>query len=191
MGTGSSALLQKTEIEQIANETGFSSGQIKRLYNRFKSLDKEQQGYLTKSALTGIPELHVSPLRDRIIDVLINDYGSDNTLNFRQFAKVLSTFRRKNSPSDNVGPHSRENKLRFVFSVYDRDKDNKISKEELMSILHLLVGANLPEEQMNSIAERTILELDETGLTGITFEKFCSTLAKIDIEDKMSMKFIS
>lgn len=191
MGNRSSSLLQRSEIDSISKETGFSSGQIKRLYDRFSALDKDNNGYLTKNVLIQIPELRVSPLRDRIIEVLIADYGTDGRLDFHQFATVLSTFRRKNSPSDDVGPASRDNKLRFVFNVYDRDKDNKISKSELMAILNLLVGANLPEEQMSAIAERTIAELDEAGLTGITYDKFCATLAKIDIEDKMSMKFIS
>jgi calcineurin B family protein 1 len=188
----SSDLLQRSEIEVITKETGFSSGQVKRLYARFNSLDKDKTGYLTKNTLVQIPELRVSPLRDRIIEVLISDYGTDGRLNFRQFANVLATFRRKNSPSDDIGPHTRENKPRFVFNVYDRDKDERISKDELLSILSLLVGANLPEEQMNAIAERTIAELDENGATtGITYEDFCKTLAKIDIENKMSMKFVS
>lgn len=191
MGTGSSTLLQTHEIAMISAETGFSSGQIKRLYNRFTSLDKEGLGHLTKTSLTSIPELHVSPLRDCIIDVLISDHGTNGQLNFRQFVNVLATFRRKNNPSDDTGMNSRENKLKFVFSMYDRDKDGKISKSEILAILNLLVGTNLPEEQMNSIAERTIAELDDTGVTGITYEKFKMTLAKIDIEDKMSMKFIS
>lgn len=192
MGSGSSSLLHE-EIETISKETGFSSGQVKRLYNRFTNLDKDNTGYLTKSSLGRIPELHVNPLRDRIIDVLISDYGSNNQLNFRQFAKVLATFRRKTSKHDEMGTNSREKKLKFIFDVYDRDKDNKISKAELMSILGLLVGANLPEEQLNAIAERTIIELgpDSEIEAGISYEKFCNSLLKIDIDDKMSMKFLS
>ena len=40
MGSNSSILLQKEEIQVIADETGFNANQIKRLYNRFTSLDK-------------------------------------------------------------------------------------------------------------------------------------------------------
>jgi Ca2+-binding EF-hand superfamily protein len=202
MGSNASILLQKEEIDEIVKETGFTSNQVKRLYNRFTNLDKDETGYLSKSILTRIPELHVNPLRDRIIEVLINDIGSDGKLNFRQFAKVLATFRRKTASStsshhhhhDDVHePNSRENKLRFIFDVYDRDKDNKINKSELLSILNLLVGANLPEEQMNAIAERTIAELGPQSEieSGISYEKFCNTLTKIDIDEKMSMKFLS
>ena len=78
--------------------------------------------------------------------------------------------------------------------MYDRDKDDRINKNELLSILNMLVGANLPEDQMNALAERTIAELqteNEVGPNSITFKKFCETLKKIDIEDKMSMKFLT
>lgn len=204
MGSNASILLQKDEVDQISIETGFTPNQIKRLYNRFTTLDKDNTGYLSKSALIRIPELHVNPLRDRIIEVLINDYGTDGKLNFRQFAKVLATFRRRGTSGAHHGPgghdshhdgepNSRANKLRFIFDVYDRDKDNKINKAELLSILNLLVGANLPEEQMNAIAERTIAELGPQSDADptISYERFCNTLNKIDVDDKMSMKFLS
>lgn len=185
MGSNSSILLQKEEINTISNETGFSPNQIKRLYNRFTALDKDNAGYLTRQDLLRIPELHVNPLCDRIIEVLIDDHGKDGKLNFRQFAKVFSTFRREKSET------SKDNKLKFLFGIYDRDKDNKINKTELLGILKMLVGSNIPEEQMNAIAERTITELDENGDLVITFQEFCDTLKKIDVDEKMSMKFLT
>ena len=113
MGSNSSLLLQREEIQSIENETGFTSSQIKRLYNRFTSLDKDTTGYLTKQDLLRIPELHVNPLCDRIIEVLIDDNGHNGQLNFKQFAKVFSTFRR--GKSDINESNSKENKLRFLF----------------------------------------------------------------------------
>jgi calcineurin B family protein 1 len=189
MGSNSSMLLQREEIQLIANETGFSPKQIKRLYNRFTSLDKDNTGYLNKQDFLRIPELHVNPLCDRIIEVLIDDNGQDGKLNFRQFSKVFSTFRR--GKSDINDSNSKENKLKFLFGIYDRDKDEKINKTELLCILRMLVGSNIPEEQINNIAERTISELDSDGDFVITFEEFCKTLTKIDIDDKMSMKFLT
>ena len=192
MGSNSSILLRPEEISQISQETGFNQNQIKRLYGRFTSLDKDNKGYLSKQDFSRIPELHVNPLRDRIIEVLIDDHGQDEKLNFKQFARVFSTFRRGKAGVNDT--NSKENKLRFLFNVYDRDKDDRINKNELLGILNMLVGANLPEEQMNAIAERTIAELlseDEAGSNSITFKKFCDTLNKSDIEDKMSMKFLT
>lgn len=76
MGSNASIVLQKDEVEEIVKETGFSAKQVKRLYSRFTSLDKDNTGYLDKQDFVRIPELHVNPLRDRIIEVLLDDNGS-------------------------------------------------------------------------------------------------------------------
>ena len=204
MGSNTSVLLQ-VDIQAIAGETGFTQNQVKRLYGRFTSKDKDNKGYLTKQDLNKIPELHVNPLRDRIIEILIEDHGREDKLNFRQFAQVFATFRRgkshhilnranSNGEATTNETNSKESKLRFLFRIYDRDKDERINKAELLAILNMLVGNNLPEDQMNALAERTIAELlteTEIGQNAITYKKFCETLSKIDIEDKMSMKFLS
>ncbi len=147
---------------------------------------KDNVGYLSKQDFARIPELHVNPLGDRVIEVLIEDNGVDDKMNFKQFVKAFSTFRRGNN---NDSGRIKEEKLKFLFSIYDRDKDNKVNKNELLSILNMLVGANLPEEQMNAIAERAVEELSPDG--DITFQKFCETLLKVDIDEKMSIKFLT
>ena len=51
-------------------------------------------------------------------------------------------------------------KLHFAFRMYDLDGDDKISKEELLAVLTMMVGNNISTEQLISIAERTIMEAD-------------------------------
>ena len=79
----------------------------------------------------------------------------------------------------------------LILKVYDRDGDNKINKDELLDVLNMMVGDNIPKDQLNAIAERTIGELDSDNDMVITFEEFKKTLYKIDIDDKMSMKFLA
>ena len=57
-----------------------------------------------------------------------------------------------------------------AFRMYDLDGDEKISKEELLAVLTMMVGANISEEQLMSIAERTIHEADEDKDTLISFD---------------------
>ncbi len=57
--------------------------------------------------------------------------------------------------------------------MYDLDGDDKISKEELLAVLTIMVGANIIEEQLMSIAERTIMEADEDKDSLISFDEFC------------------
>ena len=75
MGSNASMQLQSEELSEISKETGFTPKQVKRLYSRFTSLDKNNTGSLTKNDFQRIPELHVNPLRDRIIEVLTCDNG--------------------------------------------------------------------------------------------------------------------
>lgn len=35
-----------------------------------------------------------------------------------------------------------------AFKMYDLDDDNKISRDELLAVLHMMVGANISDEQV-------------------------------------------
>lgn len=78
-----------------------------------------------------------------------------------------------------------------AFKMYDLDNDDMISKEELLAILHMMVGANISEDQLVSIAERTILESDDDKDQMISFEEFCKALSRTDVAQKMSIRFLS
>lgn len=78
-----------------------------------------------------------------------------------------------------------------AFKLYDLDNDNFISKEELLAILHMMVGANISEEQLTSIAERTILEADLDKDQMISFDEFYKALSRTDVEQKMSIRFLN
>ncbi|XP_026686857.1 calcineurin B homologous protein 1-like [Diaphorina citri] len=75
--------------------------------------------------------------------------------------------------------------------MYDLDNDDAISRDELLAVLHMMVGANISEEQLTSIAERTILEADQNGDQMISFDEFCKALERTDVEQKMSIRFLS
>lgn len=75
--------------------------------------------------------------------------------------------------------------------MYDLDDDETISRDELLNILTMMVGANISETQLVSIAERTILEADQSGNGKITFEDFCRALERTDVERKMSIRFLN
>lgn len=81
--------------------------------------------------------------------------------------------------------------LAVAFKMYDLDNDEMISRDELLAILHMMVGANINEEQLSSIAERTIVEADEDGDQMISFDEFCKALQRSDVEQKMSIRFLN
>lgn len=75
--------------------------------------------------------------------------------------------------------------------MYDLDDDDSISRDELLSILQMMVGDNIGQEQLISIAERTILEADQMGQGMISFDDFCQALDRTDVEQKMSIRFLN
>lgn len=78
-----------------------------------------------------------------------------------------------------------------AFKMYDLDDDESISRDELLNILHMMVGANISQDQLISIAERTIMEADRCGQGKISFEDFCKALDRCDVEQKMSIRFLN
>ncbi|XP_074145432.1 calcineurin B homologous protein 1 isoform X1 [Sminthopsis crassicaudata] len=176
MGSRASTLLRDEELEEIKKETGFSHSQITRLYSRFTSLDKGENGTLSREDFQRIPELAINPLGDRIINAFFPE-GEDQ-VNFRGFMRTLAHFRpiEDNEKSKDVnGPeplNSRSNKLHFAFRLYDLDKDDKISRDELLQVLRMMVGVNISDEQLGSIADRTIQEADQDGDSAISFTEF-------------------
>lgn len=81
--------------------------------------------------------------------------------------------------------------MAVAFKMYDLDDDDTISRDEMLNILHMMVGANISQDQLNSIAERTILEADQCGEGKISFEDFCRALERTDVEQKMSIRFLN
>lgn len=188
-------LIDKVRVQFASNFpsltflTLVTPNQIERLYSRFTSLDRNDCGTLSREDLMRIPELAINPLCERIVHSFFAE-STDDRVNFRQFMNVLAHFRplRDNKQSK---LNSREEKLKFAFKMYDLDDDGVISRDELLSILHMMVGANISQDQLLSIAERTILEADLCGQGKISFDDFCKALERTDVDQKMSIRFLN
>ena len=120
-----------------------------------------------------------------------NGTNEKEIVNFPDFVRVLAHFRPIKKNYDKNKMNSRTDKLRFAFRMYDLDGDDKISKEELLAVLTMMVGANISEDQLVSIAERTIMEADDDKDNLISFDEFCKVLERTDVEQKMSIRFLS
>uniref|UniRef100_A0A4W2BRT5 Calcineurin like EF-hand protein 2 n=2 Tax=Bos TaxID=9903 RepID=A0A4W2BRT5_BOBOX len=183
------------DVDSLRQETGFSQASLRRLYDRFNALDRTGKGYLSRMDLQQIGALAVNPLGDRIIDSFFPD-GSLR-LDFPGFVRVLAHFRPVDEEDDgNRDPkepeplNSRMNKLRFAFQLYDLDRDGKISRHEMLQALRLMVGVQVTEEQLESIADRTVQEADEDGDGAVSFLEFAKSLEKMNIEQKMSIRIL-
>ncbi|KAI6171134.1 hypothetical protein M3Y97_01066000 [Aphelenchoides bicaudatus] len=206
MGNSNSSGLTDEELKQIEQETGcdHSSTTEKTSQGVLLIWTLKTKGYLTREDFELIPELTMNPLGDRLIDAFFTesvvyseknyrDYNLHNptTIDFGQFARVLSYFRpiSTDGQQNDNDLNSRLNKLRFAFSMYDLEKNNFVTRAEFRIILNTMIGADISEEQLDNIVERTIVEADLDKDDKISFEEFCRAMERIDIEHKMSLKF--
>lgn len=49
--------LTQDELTELKSDTGFTDDNIRRLYSRFQTLDKDKKGFLVRSDFQGIQEV--------------------------------------------------------------------------------------------------------------------------------------
>jgi len=176
MGASYSTDLRKEELEEFESSSHFSQKDIKRLYKRFKNLDMDDSGTITASDFSSIPELAMNPLLPRITAVF--GIKGDDHVNFKQFITVLSA----------VAPSApKEEKVKCAFKVYDVNEDGFITQDELFSVLKLMVGKNLSDEQLQNIARTTLQRADKDKDGKISPEEFGRIFENNDIENKLQI----
>ncbi|XP_023667967.1 calcineurin B homologous protein 2 [Paramormyrops kingsleyae] len=193
MGSSNSTLSKIPNLGRLIEETGFTPAHIKRLYKRFQALDKGNKGYLSPQDFGSVKELATNPIGDRIIGAFFSQ--GQETVDFHSFVRILAHFRpldknRAKRPDSPEPINSRISKLRFAFQLYDQDNDGKISRDELLQVLRTMLEMQVTEEQLESIADRTIQEADLDGDNAISFDEFRKSLEKVNIEHKMSSRFL-
>ncbi|XP_008400210.1 calcineurin B homologous protein 2 isoform X3 [Poecilia reticulata] len=191
MGSSRSSLRRVPDGQQLLQETGFSAAVLLRLHQRFQFLDKDSRGHLRSEDLEA--ELSENPMGDRIVGAFFQP--GQETVDFPSFVRVLAHFRptEKNRTRGGEQPepaNSRNRKLKFAFQLYDRDRDGKISRTELLQVLREMLGLQVTEEQLQSIAERAIQEADLDRDHAICFDEFRKSLEKVNIDHKMSVRFL-
>jgi len=121
----------------------------------------------------------MNPVASRII-ALFNE--GDDHINFKQFITTLSAF----SPKGD-----KKLKLKYAFKVYDVDSDGSISIADLSQVLSMMVGKNLPPEQLRIIVEKTIEDADVDGDGKLSFDEFCRTVDTPHFEETLTINLFT
>ncbi|XP_070826967.1 calcineurin B homologous protein 2 [Chaetodon trifascialis] len=189
MGSSSSSVDDVPSGQQLMQETGFSAATILRLYERFEFLDKDKSGQLRPQDFGALRELALNPIGDRIISSFFSP--GQETVDFTSFVRILAHFRPSETNRTQKEPaKSSTRKLKFAFQLYDQDRDGKISRAELLQVLRAMLGIQVTEEQLQSIVERAIQEADLDKDDAISFDEFRKSLEKVNIDHKMSIRFL-
>jgi len=178
MGNLTSQTLSEEQLNELQKGTNFSPNEIKKLYAGFKKIDLNGDGMLTKEEFYSIPAIERNPLADRVFGVF--DTQKNNKVDFKSFLSALSVFNAIN----------KQEKIDFIFKIYDIDNDGYISNGELFTVLKGMVGENLNDVQLQQVVDKTILFADKDGDGKLSKEEFNEVMKENkDIEEKMKIKF--
>ena len=149
MGVNSSVLTDD-DLQRLKGETDIKQKDIKKCHKKFNSLDKDKKGYVSINDIVAIPEIENNPLRYHVAQYMSNN-NENEAISFEAFIKVIDIF--KNNKTDK--------QYKFMFDLFDFDKDGKISSEDMLINFKLLLGNSLTEEQIKDIVDKTINEYSD------------------------------
>ena len=176
MGQGHS--FTSEELSELQKGNSLSQAQILKLHKRFRKLDKDGNGEISREEFMSIPSLSSNPLLDRVLSVF--DSNNDHNVDFREFVRALAIF------SPDV---EKKEKLMFTFKMYDIDGDGKISNRDLFRTLQIMVGSNLTDVQLQQIVDKTFVETDLDRDGFISFQEFEKVVTGSDYGDKLTLNF--
>ena len=176
MGQGHS--FTSEELSELQKGNSLSQAQILKLHKRFRKLDKDGNGEISRDEFMSIPSLSSNPLLDRVLSVF--DSNNDHNVDFREFVRALAIF------SPDV---EKKEKLMFTFKMYDIDGDGKISNRDLFRTLQIMVGSNLTDVQLQQIVDKTFVETDLDRDGFISFQEFEKVVTGSDYGEKLTLNF--
>ncbi|KAF3452927.1 hypothetical protein FNV43_RR03360 [Rhamnella rubrinervis] len=171
MGNTSSMLTQYDieEVQEHCNNT-FSQQEIVSLYQRFCQLDRSGGGFISADEFLSVPEFAVNPLSQRLLRML-------DGLNFKEFVAFLSAFSSR---------ASLQQKVEFIFKVYDTDCNGKVTVSDMLNILRDLTGQFISEQQREQVLSHVLEESGFTKDASLTISDFMKILGnsgmKMEVE---------
>ncbi|MCL7033324.1 hypothetical protein MKW94_013125 [Papaver nudicaule] len=171
MGNTSSMLTQyDIEEVQLHCNNAFSQQEIVSLYQRFCQLDRSGRGFISSDEFLSIPEFAVNPLSQRLLKII-------NGLNFKEFVSFLSTF---------SSGSTQEQKIAFIFKIYDLNCNGKVTFNDIMDMLRDLTGTYISEQQRQQVLTQLLKEAGYTENSVFVLDDFVKILSssglKMEVE---------
>ncbi|KAL0315260.1 UNVERIFIED_CONTAM: Calcineurin subunit B type 1 [Sesamum calycinum] len=167
MGNTSSMLTQY-DIEEVQEHCSNTSGDSV-IVPEFCQLDRNGCGFISAEEFMTVPEFAVNPLSQRLFRML-------DGLNFKEFVAFLSAFSSR---------ASLQQKVEFIFKVYDTDGNGKVTFNEMLDILRDLTGQFISEQQREKVLTHVLEEAGYTKdslLVQADFMKILGNGLKMEVE---------
>lgn len=159
--------LTQYDMEELIEACGhkFNQDEIESLYARFRVLDRASKGYISAVELLNIPELSINPLTRRLEHMF-------DSVNFKEFVTILAPFSARATHNDKVA---------FIFGVYDLDGDGAVSREDLELLLRQLAGTAFSDEQIKEVVQSALEEAGAATKGELTLIDFQKSLQRADL----------
>ncbi|XP_031481860.1 uncharacterized protein LOC116251629 isoform X1 [Nymphaea colorata] len=164
-GMGStSSMLTQYDIEEVQEycRNLFSQQEIVSLYQRFCQLDRNAKGFISADEFLSVPEFALNPLSQRLLRMI-------DGLNFKDFVAFLSSFSSR---------ASLQQKIEFIFKVYDSDCNGKVTFNDILEVLKDLTGTFILERQREHVLTRVLEEAGYSKETSLGLDDFIKILSK-------------
>lgn len=165
--------LYEEEIEELKEGTVFTHNEVVMLFERFKMLDKHNNGFITLNELMMLPEFNSNPLSGLILNA-IEDTMNYETMAFPYFFDIMQIFSTRTNQKE---------RCRFLFKSFDMNRDGRICDKVLQQIYRLMFGENCDELKMYSEVKKVLNDYDR-GVKGYLnfkdFQRFYTADKSID-----------
>ncbi|KAH8277065.1 hypothetical protein KR026_004605 [Drosophila bipectinata] len=189
-------------VDTLKKQTALNRSQIQYLYNRFYEFaggGNDPPSHLYKyNFYSGL--LHLNHLLPTILNCM---FGENKTITFVEFAIFLSTFqahslKTKTELKNEIKDRKLKCKLLLdmvkllctyshlvLFNMYDYNKDGRITKVDLVIVVHKLFSNLLDHMQIMRIVDTMMKEIDHSDSNQISFNDFCEAFEVFDMTEMM------
>ncbi|EDV44277.1 uncharacterized protein Dana_GF18903, isoform A [Drosophila ananassae] len=172
-------------VETLKKQTALNRSQIQYLYNRFYEFaggGKDPPSHLYKyNFYSGL--LHLNHLLPTILNCMFSD---KKTITFVEFAIFLSTFQAHSlKTKTELKNEVKDRKLQLLFNMFDHNKDGRITKVDLVIVVHKLFSNLLDHMQIMRIVDTMMKEIDHSESNQISFTDFCEAFEVFDMTEMM------
>nr|XP_039271490.1 calcium and integrin-binding protein 1-like [Styela clava] len=154
----SSSVFTREELEEYADLTYFTEGEIIDLHKKFMSLvdddsKDKKSSRISKERMMELPEIKFNPFADRLCDVFSTSEEEDSSMSFDDFLDMM------NALSENA---SFKLKAQYAFRVFDINENGFVDPEDIEEIvMRLTKDEGLGEKElMDELIESMMVEAD-------------------------------
>jgi serine/threonine-protein phosphatase 2B regulatory subunit len=168
----------KLNDEEVSAISNFSEDDVRKLYNRFVSLDVDRSGQLEIHEILGIDKAKDNPIAKRVISIL--DTNKNGKISFPEFLVGVARLTAATDP---------DSRMKFFFDIYDVNNDGYISNGDLYKVVELMTEDQITDEQRQQLVDRTIRDGDRDLDGKLSFKEFKAAVAKVTFEEKLKVEF--